>query len=494
MTPPSPLDQVREAIETLMASGRELVLLEPGEEPIRLDGDNWLIDARPGRLSFQAWDDTRNIVRRVTALANSQPGRLELATERFGKKTGSLLLMDRRASRNSTGNLRATRQAFREQFRRGLRRQFPGWRLADVTTEPDLENSLSPTCPRAMLRKGNSALAAIAALPDAADPANAVTFGLIWLDYLRGRERQLTVEGLVLFLPAGRERTACLRLRWMNPKAARFAVYLYSEDGYEDLADLADYGNLDTRLAPATRTSPAQPTRVETWVQHITRAVPAVECVSRNDGVTSLRIRGLEFARATGQELLFGLETRRVASAANLTEAETLAAELARMRNPHAANHLNPLYAKYPEGWLESAVRGAIPDLDATLLPSPVYGQVPAFSGGDRGVIDLLAVDRGGRLAVMELKATEDIHLPVQALDYWMRVRWHAARAEFSPAGYFPGLQLSVSPPRLLLIAPAFQFHPSNEVVLRYFSSDIQVEKIGLGMEWRKECKVMFRH
>jgi len=32
-------------------------------------------------------------------------------------------------------------------------------------------------------------------------------------------------------------------------------------------------------------------------------------------------------------------------------------------------------------------------DLDATLLPAPVYGQVPAIAAGQRGVIDLLACD-----------------------------------------------------------------------------------------------------
>ena len=58
-------------------------------------------------------------------------------------------------------------------------------------------------------------------------------------------------------------------------------------------------------------------------------------------------------------------------------------------------------------------------------MPKPVYGQVPQFAAGERGVIDLLAADRDGRLAVIELKAGQDIHLPLQALDYWMRVKWH---------------------------------------------------------------------
>jgi hypothetical protein len=108
-------------------------------------------------------------------------------------------------------------------------------------------------------------------------------------------------------------------------------------------------------------------------------------------------------------------------------------------------------------------------------------------------VLDLLAADRAGRLTVIELKASEDIHLPLQALDYWMRVKWHLDRREFSSRGYFPGIELRAEPPRLLLVSPALDFHPSNECVLRYLSRDIQIERIGVGLEWRKELKVVFR-
>jgi hypothetical protein len=73
-------------------------------------------------------------------------------------------------------------------------------------------------------------------------------------------------------------------------------------------------------------------------------------------------------------------------------------------------------------------------------------------------------------------------------------VKWHAERSEFSGQGYFPGVELRPTAPRLLLVAPALDFHPSNEIVLRYFSPDIEVERIGAGLEWRKQIKVMFRY
>jgi len=146
-----------------------------------------------------------------------------------------------------------------------------------------------------------------------------------------------------------------------------------------------------------------------------------------------------------------------------------------------------------PEAMLEARIRADIESLDATFHPHPVYGQVTEFAGGDRGIIDLLAADRDGRLAVIELKVDQDIHLPLQALDYWMRVRWHLERGEFTERGYFSGIALRQDPPRLLLVAPALEFHPANEVVLGFFSPDIPVERVGLGIQWKRELKVMFR-
>jgi hypothetical protein len=221
--------------------------------------------------------------------------------------------------------------------------------------------------------------------------------------------------------------------------------------------------------------------------------LPHVETVERADGTASLRVRGMEFARASQSELLFGLETKAAAREGNLAEIEQLAREIARLRAPSAADRENPIYRSHPEAWLESEVRAHVEQVDAALVPEPIYGQVPAVAGGERGILDLLAVDRAGRLAVLELKASEDIHLPLQALDYWMRVVWHLERGEFAERGYFPGMALRRDWPRLLLIAPALGFHPKTETILRYFAPAIDVERIGLGVEWRQGPRAMFR-
>jgi hypothetical protein len=118
----------------------------------------------------------------------------------------------------------------------------------------------------------------------------------------------------------------------------------------------------------------------------------------------------------------------------------------------------------------------------------------------------MLTLDRNGRLAVIELKAGEDLHLPLQALDYWIRVR--ALNSDRQPAagneggrplsaferqGYFAGAEVSTLPPRLLLAAPALRIHPANEPVLRYFSPQVEWELIAVTEHWRRELKVVFR-
>ena len=467
--------EILRAVERFLETSQEPVLCEPGEEWLALTPENFVVEVRGTGAHLQAWDQRRNLVRRVTAIEREIRGKLVLHVARFGKLPGTLELIDRRRAVRENVPLRTARLGFREQFRRFLRRQFPAYKLAELSTEADLEHSLSPAYPRALLRQGGLAWAAIGASADASHPDGVLTFGLIWLDYLRRREPSLAVQGLVLYLPISGSKATCLRLLFLDPAAAQYRAFVFDHDGHkhdglEQPVDLGDYGNLDTHLEPCRRRTLDHP-----WLE-----TPEIETVDRNDGELSFRVHGLEFARTAGSAVLAGIPRKR-------------AAELRRLRRPDATDRANSLYRRNPEAWLESQVRQHIQEIDASLLAAPVYGQVPAFAAADRGVLDLLAVDQRGRLAVIELKASEDVHLPLQALDYWMRVQWHVERREFQANGYFPARELLTETPRLLLVSPALDFHPSNERVLRYLSPRIPVERIGVGLEWRKELKVMYR-
>ena len=483
---------LRAHLEGFLKTCREPAALEPGENPFPLQPGTFTLEARGGRLVLEVWDETRNLARRVLRVKESRPGRLELVVERFGKREGQMFLVDLARGRPQEVRRRGARLVFREQFRRFLSRQFPGRKIAELSAEANLQESLSPVYPRALVQQGASGWAALACPAEAGAAQGALTFALVWLDHLRRRHPRLVIEGLNLYLPQGYERTTCLRLPFLDPNAFQPAVFVYSKEGYAERLEPSDWGNLETHLEPCRAAAALRPARLEAWLERLS-GLPSVEAVPLNDGAVSLRVRGMEFARVTATELRFGLQRQAAASNAHLAEIEALAAELARLRHPAAVDRDNPLYRVQPEAWLESQVRRQLETLDPGLLPAPVYGQVPAMAGGERGIIDLVAAGRDGRLAIIELKTSEDIHFPLQTLDYWMRVKWHLDRGEFTGRGYFPGLALRADPPRLLLAAPALDFHPKTEVILRYFAPEIEVERIGLGAGRRAELEVMFR-
>jgi hypothetical protein len=108
-------------------------------------------------------------------------------------------------------------------------------------------------------------------------------------------------------------------------------------------------------------------------------------------------------------------------------------------------------------------------------------------------MIDVLTCTAQGRIAVLELKADEDIHLPLQGLDYWARVQWHHSRGEFQQYGYFNGVQLSPRPPLLYLVAPSLRVHPATDTILRYFSPAIEWTLVGVDERWREGIRVIYR-
>lgn len=443
-------------MEAFLAAAGKPVLQEPGELPFLLRPGDYEIAPKAGAVLISTWDETRQLHRRVIAVEETRPDRLVLCIERFGGKQGRIILYDEAKPAAFPLRKQSERHHFREHLRSMLRKQFGGWRLLDLSADLDLEHSLSANYPRALLRMGKRGVAVIGAAPGPAEPGAALTYGLIWLDYLRRREPELQLDTLALFLPPPALTATALRLRWLT--GARFRLFTYDAAGRCDEVDPADCGNLHTELIPP---QPHQPSP-----HHADAEITP----------SGIRLRGLEVPRCPPSELPAVLE------------------EMARLRSADPPDRLHPLYTRRPEGWLEARIRRHLDVVDATLRPAPLYGQVIAIAGVDRAIADILAVDLSGRLAVIEVKAEEDIHLPLQALDYWMRIAHHAAQRDFGPHRYFPGVPLRDDPPRLLLAAPALSFHPTTETILRYFSSNVLVERIGLAIEWRHMVRVLFRY
>lgn len=481
--------ELRSVVERFIAGAAQPALLDPGEEPLALIGQNWEISEWNGRLVLQAWDTHRNLVRKIVSLKDQRRDRISLVTERFPKTPGEMQIADLAAAGGVELRRKSSRVAFRDRFRLMLAREFPDWRTGDVSSDANLEQSLSPSYARALLRhgSGNSSfgIAVIAAPPDALDCSAVVPFGLIWLDYLRRREKGLTVNRLLLYVPLHHEGSTAFRAALIEQARATCQVFVYDQRDCTGAVDFADCGNIDSTLPPCRR--PVQP-NVET--ADIPGLPGNVDCVEQSDGTISLRVHGLEFGRSAGGKLSCGIGRKRPCSAATLAR---MADEIARLRVDDAADRQHPLYSQAPEGWLEAQVRANPRIIDASLRPAPIYGQVPIFSGPERGVIDLLGIDDTGRLVVIELKTTADLQLPFQALDYWLRVRKHLAAGDFERLGYFPGITILRDAPRILLVAPSLEFHSTTETVIGSLVPHIDFTRIGLGAAWRSELKVMFR-
>jgi hypothetical protein len=485
------------ALSDLAASGC-VEVREDGQWLAELASLQCEINRKGNQALVHLWSDERNLTRRVLRVKERADDRIVLEVQRFGRAKPGRLEFLRTDSPRAAG--RITREQFRARFERILKERFPDAVVDSLTASPDLEHSFSGLYVRGLMHEGARAwaLLAVSASEDAAAVEGILAFGILWLDWIRSHAQHRAIEGLRLFVPQGGSR--CLRERLLAlSSAARTEIYEVREpDGMMQKVDSADAGNLESRLVPRRE--------IESKLRSATEAITDIRAMLPNaSSAIDLRVlagkdelglsfRGLVFARSTKQGIFFGLGNapERLTSATK-PRLERLLHQLELHRNSLAEDANHYLYRAAPERWLESVVLEDPVKLDAQLDPARFYSQVPALAAGDRGVLDVLGITRKGRLVVIELKASEDIQLPVQAVDYWLRVRRHQREGNFEDYGYFAEVQIDPRPPLVWLVAPGLRFHSATEILLKYLSPEIQVTRIGLSENWRRGLKIIFR-
>src|SRR5215469_2667313 len=422
-------------LQQFLADAQRGVVIEDGQIVFDLESARYAITAERGRCLLHLWSEERNIVREVLE-AELKQGTLALSVRRFAKAQPHRLEICRDRDRRSPAAKKDARKLYARLLERVLRRHAPDWSTGNrgLSTTMDLERSFSPVYARGLLRKGRSSLAVLGVSDQESQGAvdAALTFGLLWLDACREQEAgRSVVEGLRLYVPAGRSTTLQIRLAHLNHQAARFQLFeLNEKDESLQEIDPADYGNIETRLVHSPDHDQAC-ARFAAAISRVRSLVPQAEIAVLSSTELAFRLHGLEFARArvsnppgtleVREEMIFGV----AGFEARLT-AETEAAfagflrTVAEVRHRDGERH-DPLWRMYPERWLESLVIKNVTAVDVRLDPARVYAQVPAFSAADRAMIDVLTMTHDRRLAVLELKADEDIHLPLQGLDYWAR-------------------------------------------------------------------------
>jgi hypothetical protein len=518
---PASAERLAQSIERYLAEHPHAALLEGGRVLFDMRTAHYSVSESHGRCLLELWNDERNLVRTVVE-TEERAHSLRILTRKMGAAKPQALELVATSDRRTPTTREAGRRNYQRLLERALSRAFIGSKAEGFRSAMDLEHSFGPAYVRGRLLRGTAADAVIGVgeAESAATVDGILTLGVLWLEHCRQKgDARRHFGGLKVVVPVGAWRTTAERMVWLNHAAANFELYTLDERSEELTAvDFRDTGNLESRLVHAFSAAAAIE-RCQGGLDKILALVPPsaqdrVEVRPRSAAEVALLLHGLEFARVrhgasahsfAGQdEVSFGAGANETPlTAENEDLCRQMFARLFESRHPDGA-HTDPLFRLQPERWLEAKLRGEIGELLPGLRGDVMYTQVPALSTGERGMLDLLTLDRGGRLAVIELKADEDLHLPLQALDYWIRVRaLNADRkpgvagsrplSSFERQGYFAGAEVSPLAPKLLLTAPALRIHPANEPVLRYFSPEVEWELVALAEHWRRELKIVFR-
>jgi hypothetical protein len=482
------------SLQELAASGT-VEVRENGGRVASFSGMSWEVRGSGDKPLLHLWSEQFNLTRRVLAITDHSSERLALAVERFGRaKPDRLEFVRVDFERNAR---EVSREEFRDHLKNFLAEQFPDETVESLTVAPNLEHSLSGNYVRGLLRRGSTAIALLA-VPDgeSADTAdNSLTYGLLWLTRARQSRRREAVSGLRLILPRNSSRTVAHRIAALD---SRLPVELFERDPSRETVEKIDpriAGNLDSWLVPS-RDTEALLHQVKPVVEPIVAMAPKAITLHPVPHAREvwLHFRGLPFARWHEERIFFGTgDAREELTAASRPALKRLLHDLEIHRHPLASDTRHPLFRAQPERWLESIVCEDVTRVDAMLDSRFVYAQVFANAGGEHGILDLLTVTRSGRLAIIELKASEHIHLPLQAADYWLRVRRQLQDGGIARYGYFPKMELQQAPPLVYLVAPALRFHPATDDLLRNLSPELEVVRVGLAESWRRGLRVVMR-
>ncbi len=559
-----PPDEIAAALTAYLAGQPDAVLLEEGRVLFDLRSAQHAVSAAHGRCTLQLWNEEGNVVRRVLSLQPRPGGVLRCVTLRFGHREPQTLEFAPSRERRPRNTGDAARARYLRLLQRVLPAQFPGERVEGLTTAMDLQRSFGPAYARGVMVRGSEAWAVIGvnASETASTIDGLLTLGLLWLGHCREHAGGRRIfAGLRLICPAGASTVTRSRLAWLNPAIAQY--HLLELDEHSDemvVVDPGDHGNTATRLLHAADAAAAVAPggRFAEAIPRVLRLLPAGAAVpapwgSASDAPELRQIPGclvkakaahrrnrgpgrepptIEMRLRSSAELVFllhGLEFARVRAGygggsfnrqlevtagsgahetpltdGNEPHLRQLVHELFRRRVAEGDTR-DPVFRAAPEAWLGSRLRQDLGALDPTLGRGPVYTEVPAFAGAgrgaERGMMDLLTVTRDQQLAVLEIKASEDLHMAMQGLDYWICVRKHhlahtdpaTGLGELQQQGYFPATRLRAEPPHLFLVAPALEVHPATETLLRYLAPEVQWTLVAIDQRWRSGIRVVWR-
>ena len=427
------------------------------------------------------------------------------AARRMGAERARLMLVPRASVEAMTALVRSTRRHGCERLAELACATLKGARIERAGLSAGARRDQPGKMARIILRLFNRERVAVTGIVTPLDKPDIDAFlssTLIWFARLQcKRTRPPYIEKLWLIIE--REHAAALRQRLALLRAPLCRVItLFEMDAEQAKLTPVCLPSLDALLSekPERFRYPAKTVISESAARIIALAPEAIDVVSSRRGET-LRFHGLAFARVrrvmSEEKVWFGIEgsRRRLLEESTFAEWIGLLEELKEHRHARFPDQRHVLYKSAPEAWLESLLRRDITRLDPGLIISPLYAQFrssPAKGSGARP-IDLLALRRDGRLAVIELKVSEDREHVLQGADYWRRVTAHHRAGYIRRARLFNEAEISDEPPLVYLVAPMLSFHRGFQTLARAITPEIEIYRFDINEDWRAGVRVARR-
>jgi hypothetical protein len=368
--------------EALLAGARDAIVLDDGAAVFDLAQAQYSISGKRNKCLLHLWSAERNLVRRVLDVEIKHEV-LRLAVQRLGQtRPGKLEICRPRDQRTPTAK-RAARLVY-QGSQRILERRFPTYVASRLTTSADLERSFGPIYARGLLRRGQSGFAFLGVNTQASIDA-VLTFGILWLDACRQAQAgKMVVEGLKLFLPAGRSALTRERMAHLHQNAAKWQLYELEnrEDQCKEI-EVSDGGNIRTRVVRWTDEAEAAERFAEA-IARVRELMPEAEMAVISPTEIAFRCHGLEFAKArlahhlgslrSTPEIVFEVGAdERVLGEQNATAFRHLVHSVGEVRHAKGPRD-HPLWRLHPERWLESLVAQDVTEVDERLdASSPVF-------------------------------------------------------------------------------------------------------------------------
>lgn len=461
------------------------------------------ITVAQARLILSCWTEKGSRTWKIFAWDWTGEKLLLQASRRMGAERPQIELVPRAAASAIALTVKAARQSRCEQLGQMACSIQAGAKLERTALSPGARRGQPGRYARILLRQKHQRIAVTGSVASsrASDADAFLSAALMWFKRTSERARPPYIQQLWLVVENDLVKPTIQRVALLRQSLQETIAVYEVDQQLTEMKVVAVPARDDLWKRRLARFPPVAVAESSEIAKRLIALAPeAIDVVSARYGET-LRYFGLPFARVRrvmgSERLWFGVEgsRRRLLEEKTENEWSNLLTELLDHRSKNASDHHHALYRNAAEAWLESLLRRDITRLDPGLIIAPLHAQFRTARGGVLGVrpVDLLALRRNGRLAVIELKVSEAREHVLQGADYWQRVEAHRRRGHIARAKLFGNRRIRNESPLVYLVAPTLRVHPAFNSLAHSIAPDIEIYRFDINEDWRAGVRVMRR-